>query len=65
VHNVHPPSLVREDWPFESVPAVRRQIFIGHPAGMPTWGVAGITPREIDAIAYYILEVLRPEVLGR
>jgi hypothetical protein len=31
---------------------------------MPTWGVAGITPREIDAVAFYILERLRPEMLG-
>lgn len=64
-HNVQPPSLVREDWPYTDIAAVRRRIFIGHPEGMPTWGVAGITPREIDAVAYYLLEVLRPEVLGR
>jgi mono/diheme cytochrome c family protein len=64
-HNIAVPSLVREDWPYDNVPAVRTRIFTGHPAGMPTWGVAGITPREIDAVAYYIVEVLRPEVLGR
>jgi mono/diheme cytochrome c family protein len=64
-HNLQPPSLVREDWPYTDIDAVRRRIFIGHPEGMPTWGVAGITPREIDAVAYYLLEVLRPEVLGR
>jgi mono/diheme cytochrome c family protein len=43
---------------------VRRRIFTGHPAGMPTWGVAGIPAREIDAVAAYILEQLRPDVLG-
>jgi mono/diheme cytochrome c family protein len=63
--NLEPPSLVRPDWPYDDVPAVRHRIFVGHPAGMPTWGVAGITPREIDAIAYYIVHVLRPEALGR
>lgn len=63
--NLEPPSLVRPDWPYEDIPAVRHRIFVGHPAGMPTWGVAGITPREIDAIAYYIVHVLRPEALGR
>jgi mono/diheme cytochrome c family protein len=56
------PSLVRADWPYDDVQAVRRRIFTGHPAGMPTWGVAGITAREIDAVAYYIVHVLRPEV---
>jgi hypothetical protein len=30
---------------------------------MPTWGVAGITLREMDAVTGYLLEVLRPEVL--
>jgi mono/diheme cytochrome c family protein len=59
------PSLVRPDWePGSDVDAVRRRIFDGHPAGMPTWGVAGITPREIDAVAHYIVDDLRPEILG-
>jgi mono/diheme cytochrome c family protein len=60
-HDLAVPSLVRADWPYEDVGEVRRIIFIGHPAGMPTWGVAGITPREIDAVAYYLVNVLRPE----
>jgi mono/diheme cytochrome c family protein len=63
-HNIAVPSLVREDWPYNDVTSMRQRIFTGHPAGMPTWGVANITPREIDAVAYYIAEVLRPEVLG-
>jgi mono/diheme cytochrome c family protein len=62
--NIDVPSLVREDWPYQNILAVRRVIFIGHADGMPTFGVAGITPREIDAVAYYLMEVLRPEVLG-
>lgn len=62
--NLDVPSLVREDWPYQNILAVRRVIFIGHEDGMPTFGVAGITPREIDAVAFYLLEVLRPEVLG-
>jgi mono/diheme cytochrome c family protein len=64
-HNLNVPSLVQTDWPYDDVPTVRLRIFTGHPAGMPTWGVAGITPREIDAVAYYIVNVLRPEVVGR
>lgn len=62
-HSLHPPSLVRPAWGFgDSIAAVRRRVFAGH-AGMPTWGVAGITPREIDAVAYYLVRGLRPEVL--
>jgi mono/diheme cytochrome c family protein len=64
-HNLDVPSIVRPDWPYQNVASVRRIIYIGHPEGMPTWGVAGITPREIDAVAHYLVEVLRPEVLGR
>lgn len=59
------PSLVEPEWEYgDDAVAVRRRIYAGHPAGMPTWGVAGITPREIDAVAAYITEQLRPEVLG-
>lgn len=60
------PSLVAPDWPYDNdLEGARRRIFTGHPAGMPTWGVAGITPREIDAVAYYLIHQLRPEVLRR
>lgn len=59
------PSLVMEEWRYADAPdSVRARIFVGHARGMPTWGVAGISPREIDAVAWYLLEVLRPEVLG-
>jgi mono/diheme cytochrome c family protein len=60
------PSLVAPEWRYAaSMDSVRHRIFVGHAAGMPTWGVAGISPREIDGAAYYLLERLRPEVLGR
>ena len=58
------PSLVEPDWDLADDPiALRRAIYIGHEAGMPTWGVAGITVREIDAVAAYLAEDLRPELL--
>lgn len=58
------PSLVRADWEHgRDVETVRRRIFTGHPAGMPTFGVAGITLREIDAVSYYIMAELRPEMI--
>jgi mono/diheme cytochrome c family protein len=56
------PSLVAADWPVGDDPVgVRRRIFIGHPGGMPTWGIAGISAREIDAVAHYIVHQLRPD----
>jgi mono/diheme cytochrome c family protein len=59
------PSLVEPGWEHEGdVDAVRRQIFIGHPEGMPSWGIGRVSPRDIDAAAYYIIAALRPEVLG-
>lgn len=59
------PSLVEAGWEYDGdLEVLRHGIFVGHPEGMPTWGVAGITPREIDAVAHYILTSLRPEVLA-
>lgn len=60
------PSLVEPGWEYDGdLHAVRHRIFVGHQAGMPTWGVAGISLREIDAAAHYVLDQLRPEVLGQ
>jgi mono/diheme cytochrome c family protein len=58
-------SLVEPDWPLaDDLEGVRRRIFVGHAAGMPNWGVGRLSEREIDAAAFYILEQLRPEILG-
>ena len=60
------PSLIEPGWALsDSLDAVRRRVFVGHASGMPTWGVAGISPREIDAVAFYVVERLRPEVLDQ
>lgn len=59
------PSLVEPDWPYAaSIDSVRARIFSGHAEGMPTFGVARLSPREIDGVAWYILHQLRPDVLG-
>jgi mono/diheme cytochrome c family protein len=59
------PSLVDPGWGFdEDIGAVRERIFTGHTGGMPSWGISRLTPREIDAVAAYILEQLRPEILS-
>jgi len=57
------PSLVRPDWPFDHIAAVRQRTFTGHTGGMPSWGISRLTPREIDAVAFYLIEQLRPEML--
>jgi mono/diheme cytochrome c family protein len=60
------PSLVREGWDQDDdMTAVRRRVFTGHTGGMPSWGLTRLSPRQIDAVAFYILEQLRPEILGR
>ncbi len=64
VRNLHPPSLVRPDWKYDSLDSLRKRIWVGH-AGMPTFGIAGITPRDIDGVAFYLLKGLRPDVLGK
>lgn len=59
------PSLVRADWPFgDDIAAVRHRTFTGHTGGMPSWGLTRLTPREIDAVASYLVEQLRPEMLA-
>jgi mono/diheme cytochrome c family protein len=63
--NLTVPSMVTPDWALAQAPdSALHRIFIGHAQGMPTWGVAGLTKREMDAVTYYVLNVLRPEVLG-
>jgi mono/diheme cytochrome c family protein len=58
------PSLVEFEWTLtDDIESVRRYVFVGHEGGMPTWGVAGLSPREIDGASYYVLAQLRPEVL--
>ncbi len=63
-HDLHPPSLVEPDFPYDSVGELRHVVFTGHRGGMPGWGVASLDPRDIDAASFYLLEQLRPEMLS-
>jgi mono/diheme cytochrome c family protein len=58
------PSLVGAGWALADPDSLHRVIYVGHVQGMPIFGDGAITPREIDAVAGYILDVLRPDVLG-
>lgn len=59
------PTLVSEEWDHESIEELRRLVFVGHEEGMPGYGIAGITPRDIDASVFYVQYRLRPEVLNK
>ncbi|HKJ01538.1 MAG TPA: cytochrome c [Longimicrobiales bacterium] len=58
------PSLVEPQWAYASMDSLHKTIYVGHEEGMPVYGDGGISPREIDAVASYVLDVLRPEVIG-
>ncbi len=65
-HLLNVPSLVQADWKLAGDrDAVRHKIFTGHEKGMPTWGVAELSVREIDAVTAYVLDQLRPDALKR
>jgi mono/diheme cytochrome c family protein len=54
---LRPPSFREPDWEFAGdKDGIRQQIFVGTAEGMPHWGLAGLGPKDIDAVATYILE---------
>jgi mono/diheme cytochrome c family protein len=55
------PSLVKPGWALSNLDTLRHVVFVGHEDGMPIFGSGGISAREIDGAAYYIIEVLRPD----
>jgi mono/diheme cytochrome c family protein len=58
------PSLVESAWDFtDDLDSIRRYVFVGHEGGMPSWGLAGLSVREIDGAAYYVMAQLRSDVL--
>lgn len=63
-HDLAVPSLVTRNWPYAGrIDSVRHRIFVGHIGGMPNWGIGALTPRQIDAAAYYVVHQLRTDVL--
>jgi mono/diheme cytochrome c family protein len=63
-----PPSFLAADWRFaDDHDGLRRYIFAGNTEGMPHWGIVGLKPEDVDAVARYIREFLRPprEAEGR
>lgn len=61
-HDLAMPDLRAEGWEYAGdVPAIQRRVYIGHESEMPTWGLYGLSYRDIDAVAAYIVEELRAE----
>jgi mono/diheme cytochrome c family protein len=57
---LRPESFLREDWPYtDDKASLRQQVFVGTAEGMPHWGLEGLRPRDVDAVAIYIMQVLR------
>lgn len=57
---LRPPSFQEADWPYaEDREGIHEQIFVGTAESMPHWGLVGLTPRDVDAVAIYIMEELR------
>jgi mono/diheme cytochrome c family protein len=56
---LHPPSFQTADWRFATDrTGLVRYIYAGNASGMPHWGVVGLKPRDIDAVAAYIQTML-------
>lgn len=54
---LRPPSFREPDWPYAGdKDGIRRQIFVGTAEGMPHWGLSGLGPKDIDAVATYIMK---------
>ena len=56
---LRPPSFREPTWAFAGDKAgIREQVFVGTGETMPHWGLVGLGPRDVDAVATYILEGL-------
>ena len=58
---LRPPSFLTTDWQYaEDGIGLREKIFSGNVAGMPYWGLVGLRYKDVDAVAEYIVDFLRP-----
>ena len=57
---VRPPSFREPDWIYAGdKEGLREQVFVGTAENMPHWGLAGLKPRDVDAVAIFILQSMR------
>ena len=58
---LRPPNFHDPSWRLAAdTEGVRRKIYAGNTRGMPHWGLRRMEPRDIDAVAAYVLTVLHP-----
>ncbi|HSJ15180.1 MAG TPA: c-type cytochrome [Longimicrobiales bacterium] len=58
---LQPPPFDTVNWRFaEDRVELIKYIYAGNAGGMPHWGVVGLKPRDIDAVAAYIQKLLVP-----
>lgn len=56
---LRPPSFREPTWEFaRDKEGIREQVFVGTGETMPHWGLVGLPPRDVDAVAIYILDGL-------
>jgi mono/diheme cytochrome c family protein len=54
---LRPPSFREPTWAYAGdKEGIREQVFVGTAESMPHWGLVGLTPRDVDAVATYIME---------
>lgn len=54
---LRPPSFREPDWAYAGDrDGIREQIFVGTAEGMPHWGLTTLGPKDIDAVAAFIME---------
>ncbi len=57
---LRPPSFREANWTYaQDKDGLRREVFVGTAEGMPHWGLVGLKPRDLDAVAIYITEGMR------
>ncbi len=55
------PTFLTDDWAYAGdLDGIRKRIFVGHASGMPNWGLHGLKYRDVDAVAGYVNQVVRP-----
>lgn len=59
-HDLAMPDFTVDEWEYDGdLEGIRHRVFVGHDSEMPNWGLHGLSPRDIDAVANYILGRLR------
>ncbi len=57
---LRPPSFRDPDWEFAGdKEGLREMVFVGTAEDMPHWGLEGLKPRDVDAVAIFILQSMR------